>query len=248
MDKEEYALLIQDALKRNECIVLACYCTVRYSGRVESFLEFGDRVVLIKPDNVVIVHQPSGNAPVNYMRPDTDIHAFVKRHNLIIKTSNVKNKDFMSLEIEKVYFFNTHKLEDGQSITVQGTEKDMSDMLYDNPSMVETGFTPVSREEQTTYGFIDVFGTDKDGVLTIVECKRFRADLGAVTQLRRYVEKVKKSKGVDQVRGIIAAPKITGNALKMLEDWGFSFKQVTPPMYLQRFDRDQSRLDAFNNG
>jgi len=78
-----------------------------------------------------------------------------------------------------------------------------------------------------------------------VECKRYCADLGAVTQLRRYVERVKKTKGIDVVRGIIAAPKITQNAQKMLEDWGFSFRAVKPPMYLERYDRQQMRLDTF---
>ena len=122
----------------------------------------------------------------------------------------------------------------------------MSDMLYKNPEMIEEGFSPVSQEEQTTYGFIDVFGKDRDGVLTIVECKRYCADLGAVTQLRRYVERVKETKGVDAVRGIIAAPKITPNAEKMLTDWGYSFKSVKPPMYLERYDRKQKRLDSFD--
>ena len=33
--------------------------------------------------------------------------------------------------------------------------------------------------------------------LTIVECKRYTGDLKAVSQLRRYVEKIKSSKGID---------------------------------------------------
>ncbi|MBI4141199.1 DUF91 domain-containing protein, partial [Candidatus Woesearchaeota archaeon] len=125
------------------------------------------------------------------------------------------------------------------------TEEDMSKMLYSNPELIELGFKPVSQEEQTKYGFIDVFGTDKDGVLTVVECKRYCADLSAVTQLRRYVEKIKESKGIDTVRGIIAAPKITDNAKNMLEDWGFKFISVNPPKYLEEFDKKQSKLDFF---
>ena len=121
----------------------------------------------------------------------------------------------------------------------------MSNMLYANPELIEDGFKPVSREEQTKYGFIDVFGTDKNGVLTIVECKRYCADLSAVTQLRRYVEKMMVSKGITKVRGILAAPKITENAEKMLEDWGFSFKSIKPPKYLEEFDKRQAKLDKF---
>ena len=89
-----------------------------------------------------------------------------------------------------MYFFNSQKLEDGRSIVISGTEADMAKMLYEKPEMIEKGFTPVSQEEQTKYGFIDVLGVDKDGMLTVVECKRYCADLGAVTQLRRYVERL----------------------------------------------------------
>ena len=136
-------------------------------------------------------------------------------------------------------------MEDGQKVHTKGTEEDMSDMIYANPHVIEDGFKPVSQEEQTRYGFIDVLGVDKQGVLTIVECKRYCAELSAVTQLRRYVEKVMVSKGITKVRGILAAPKITENAKKMLEDWGFEFKSINPPKYFEEFDKKQARLDAF---
>jgi RecB family endonuclease NucS len=245
LEKSEYVDLIADALRRNETIVISCYCTVRYSGRAESFLDYGDRLVVMKSDNALIIHQPTGNAPVNYMKPDTDISATIQKGNLVLYGKNIHKKEHMWVTAERVHFFNAHRLEDGQSIILQGTERHMSDMIYKNPGLIEKGFMPVSREEQTTYGFIDVFGRDKDGVLTIVECKRYSADLGAVTQLRRYVERVKETKGIDKVRGIIAAPKITSNALKMLQDWGFTFVVVHPPNYLERYDQDQTSLNAF---
>jgi hypothetical protein len=79
----------------------------------------------------------------------------------------------------------------------------------------------------------------------VIECKRYRGDLSAVTQLRRYVEKIKEAKGVDNVRGILICPKISPNALRMLQDCGFSFKAVNPPNYLERYDKGQKRLDGF---
>ena len=154
-------------------------------------------------------------------------------------------KEHLTATISRFHFFNSHALDDAETIRIAGTEEDMSDMLYDNPEMIEPGFRPASREEQTAYGFIDVFGTDKDGTLTVVECKRYCADLSAVTQLRRYVEKVMVSKGITKVRGIIAAPKITDNARKMLEDWGFSFIAVKPPNYLEEHTKKQATLEGF---
>ncbi len=245
MNPEDYCTLLNDALKRNETIVFGCHCSVRYSGRAESYLEKGDRIIMIKSDNALLIHQPTGNSAINYMKPNTTHTMALENNALVLTSQNLTQKERMTIHIDKIHFFNSHKLEDGQSILIQGTEEDMSNMLYDNPHLIEDGFIPVSREEQTKYGFIDVLGVDKDGTLTVVECKRYRAELSAVTQLRRYVEKLMVSKGITKVRGILAAPKITENAKKMLEDWGFTFKEVHPPKYLEEYNKKQSRLDGF---
>jgi|SRR3989338_3386550 len=242
---EEYCSLFNDAINRNETVVFSCKCSIRYSGRAESFLDIGDRIIIIKSDNALLVHQPSGNAPINYMKPETSHKLSLEVNKLILRSRNLSLKEQMDINIERIYFFNSHKLEDGQSIIVSGTEDDMSRMIYENPGLVEEGLKPVSQEEQTKYGFIDVLCIDKNNILTIIECKRHNADLGAVTQLRRYVEKLMVSKGISKVRGILAAPKITSNAEKMLIDWGFEFKSIKPPKYLEEFDKKQSKLDNF---
>lgn len=245
LEQKDYVTLLNDALRRNETVVIGCNCSIRYSGRAESLLEDGDRVIIIKADNTLLVHQPSGNNPINYMKQNTTHTLVLTDKKMILQSRNLALKENMDIAINKMYFFNSQKLADGRSIVISGTEADMAKMLYDNPEMIEKGFAPVSQEEQTKYGFIDVLGVDKDGMLTVVECKRYCADLGAVTQLRRYVERLMVSKGISKVRGIIAAPKITPNAQKMLEDWGYSFVSVRPPKYLEDFNKKQSRLDNF---
>jgi len=225
---------LNKALKKGEMVVFSSTCEISYRGRAESFLPRGDRVIIIKPDKTLIVHQPSGSAPVNYMKQQSE-HLILRDGDAVyLRSSNPALKEELSLRIEKMHFFNTARLEDGEKIQLAGTEKDMSDYLYEHPDLIEAGFKPLSREEHTKYGFIDLFGFDKDGTLVVVECKRYRADLSAVTQLRRYVEKVKKEKGIKRCRGIIAAPEISANALKMLHDWGYSYKKVHPPKRLQR--------------
>ena len=244
MKTEEYQILLNDALARNETIVFSCKCRIRYSGRAESFLDWGDRIIMIKNDNTLLVHQPTGNTPINYMKTGSSYTLRCEHDQLILKSQNITQKETMEITISKMHFFNSHKLEDGQVIRVSGTEEDMSNMIYNNPEMIEEGFKPVSQEEQTKYGFIDVFGHDK-GILTIIECKRYNADLGAVTQLRRYVEKMKKDKGLEKVNGIIAAPKISANALKMLQDWGFEYRKIDPPKYFEEKKKKQASLKSF---
>ena len=245
LEIKDYATLLNDALRRNETIVISCNCSIRYSGRAESNLEDGDRLVIIKADNALLVHQPTGNNPVNYMKPNTNHSLAVEKGKLLLKSRNLALKENMDIMINHIHFFNSQKLEDGRAIVISGTEADMADMLYKNPEMIEKGFKPVSQEEQTKYGFIDVLGVDAEGKLTVIECKRYSADLGAVTQLRRYVERLMTSKGITEVRGIIAAPKITPNAFKMLSDWGYTFVSVKPPKYLEDFHKKQRRLDNF---
>lgn len=237
--------LLKDALARNETIVLGAECEIHYSGRAESHLAHGDRLITIKGDGALLVHQPHGTAPVNYMKPGTAHSAFVDEGVLVLKSEHLPNKEFLDVHIHKVHFFNSHKLEDGQKIVLRGNEADMARLLYKEPDRIEAGFTPVSQEEQTKYGFVDVLGVDKDDVLTVVECKRYTADLAAVTQLRRYVEKIMQSKGLKKVRGILASPTITSNAKSMLEDWGFTHVVVEPPRYLERYKKSQKNLKEF---
>lgn len=243
MDLDDYAALINDALNRQETVVFACRCHVNYSGRAESNLALGDRLFIIKKDKTLLIHQPHGSTPINYMKAGAAHSVVVDHGKLHLKSTQAKES--LTAEIHTIHFFNSTAMRDGEVIELVGSERDMSDMLCANPEMVEKGFKPASREEQTAYGYIDVFGVDKNGVVTVVECKRYGADLSAVTQLRRYVEKVMVSKGITKVRGILAAPKITENAKAMLEDWGFSFVAVRPPKYLEQHTKKQARLDGF---
>ncbi|HLD12744.1 MAG TPA: endonuclease NucS [Candidatus Nanoarchaeia archaeon] len=226
-------------------LVFAANCEVRYSGRAESYLPKGDRLVMIKPDNSVHVHQPSGNMPVNHMREGAQQVIEEVDGCWVVRSSHAVNKEELLIQLHKVYFFQEQLLDDGKKVVVAGTEADMAEMIYDHPEIIEAGFTPLSREEHTKYGFIDVFGFDGDNNLVVIECKRQTADLHAVTQLRRYVEKIKQSKGLDKVRGIIASPEISANAKKMLEDWGFGWRRIKPPKFLEKYDKSQQRLDYY---
>ncbi|MFH1211617.1 MAG: endonuclease NucS [Candidatus Woesearchaeota archaeon] len=245
MELNEFEEEFESALKANNFIVFFCSCAIRYSGRAEAELGRGDRLVMIKGDNTLHIHQPSGGTPINYMKSGADIVLEKSSHHFILKAKHVKSKEFIDMEIFRVYNFMAEKLEDGAKQILVGNERDMSDMIKENPEIISKDFKPLSREEHTTFGFIDVFGHDKNGNLVIVECKRYAAGLDAVTQLRRYVEKIKELKGTDKVTGVIAAPSITPNAMEMLKKWKFLFRDVHPPKRLERFRKDQKTLQGF---
>lgn len=240
---------INSALEKNHTVIIAASCEVEYFGKVESHLPLGDRIILIKGDKTLLVHQPDGVNPINYMKEGTEVRVYLEEESkdILLRAKHLFLKDFLDAKIHHIHFVKSYKLEDGAKIEVVGSEADMSDMIYANPELIEKGFKPFSREEHTKFGFIDVFGTDKDGKIVVIECKRDTADFKAVQQLHRYVHKICQSKGIkeDQVRGIIAAPKISSNAKVMLEEQKYSFVSVSPPKYLERYDKKQKRLGEY---
>lgn len=245
MEFNEFTDKFESAISANETITFYAQCIIRYSGRAEAELDLGDRIIIVKSDNTLLVHQPEGSVPINYMKPKSKISLEKKEKHLILKSQNLDYKDYLDIEIFRIYSFISKRLEDGKKIELVGNEKDMSDMIYDNPSLISKDFKPLAREEHTKYGFIDVFGHNKKGELIIVECKRYSASPAAVTQLRRYVEKMKSLKGTDKVCGVIAAPEITPNAKKMLEDWKFRFVSIQPPKRLEKYNKGQKSLGEY---
>lgn len=245
MDKIDSAVF-NEALEKSKTIVIGANCSVNYSGRAESFLPFGDRIIIIKADKTLLVHQPSGSNPINYMKEGSTHRLAEDGKNLIIRSSNLSLKEFMDIYIKRIHFINIKGLEDNEKIQLNGTEQHMAEMIYNNPELVEKDFKPLSMEEHTKFGFIDVFGYDKDNVLVVVECKRYTGDPKAVDQLKRYVNKIKEAKGLTNVRGILACPKLSPAAKQMLEKEGFEYRFVKPPKYLERYDANQKKMGEYS--
>lgn len=247
LDLIEFKVLFNESLNANKTLSFFCKCSILYSGRAEAELADGDRLIIVKSDNTLIVHQPEGSAPVNYMKAESSIELLDVDGLLLLKSRNQKLKDELSIILHEIYGFQAHKLDDGCKITLAGSEKDMSDMIKDNPQLISKDFKPLSREEHNKFGFIDVFGHDGTGNLVIIECKRYTAGLSAIEQLRRYVEKMSELKGIkkDQIKGILAAPEIAKNAEDMLISWGYKYVQVFPPKRLEKYNKNQKSLGEF---
>ena len=250
MNKEELETLagtISQSLERGEFICFFCTCNISYSGRAESYLDDGDRLIAIKQDRTVMIHQPEGGMPINYVKAPASCELIVQEEQDVpyLLFQATSGDDEVNCMITDIYDVFTRRLVDGQKQDLSGKESEMSDMIRDQPECIGPDFKPLSREEHTKYGFIDVFGHLGDGTLAVVECKRYTAGLSAVSQLRRYVEKIQKAKGIEKVTGILAAPAITSNAETMMKDWGFRFCAVEPPKRLMRKRREQKKIDQF---
>ncbi|MFT4309355.1 MAG: endonuclease NucS [Candidatus Woesearchaeota archaeon] len=227
------------------CIIIG-RCSIEYKGRITSSLEEGDRIIIIKSDHSVVVHKPRGVMPINYMKEKSNI--IVDYDDIIsINILSIKNKESMSIVFSTIKDVRSYPMVDDNQIQLYGTENDMSDMIMKNPKLIDDDFVPLSREEHTRFGFIDVYGHDSNRNLVVVECKRVQADYNAIVQLKRYVDRIMKSKGINdynRIRGIIAAPSITSRAEEYMRPLGFEYRKVNPPERMVR-EKSQSSLDTY---
>ena len=72
MDLQKFVINFANSYRKKEFIVFSAECEVTYSGKTETKLNIGDRVILLKPDGSLQVHQPTGNVPINYVKEGTD--------------------------------------------------------------------------------------------------------------------------------------------------------------------------------
>ncbi|MFT4308564.1 MAG: endonuclease NucS [Candidatus Woesearchaeota archaeon] len=246
MTFERYAEEIREAVECGHVILITGTCTVAYDGRVTSFLDTGERMVFVKQDRSIVVHKPNGVMPVNYMKEKSEITVSHTDERLVMSVSSIKKKESMHVEFTRIAHLHRQSMTDGRTIEVFGTERDMSDMIMDNPTLIDPGFVPLSREEHTALGFIDVLGHDRKGNLVVVECKKLQAEYNAVMQLKRYIDRLAEAKGTDasSIRGVLAAPTISPSAERYARSLGYEFRKVNPPER-NITDRGQSGLDRW---
>ena len=141
-----------------------------------------------------------------------------------LKLSSIRRKPKEKIEVifKTISFVSTHKMHDNQSIRLFGSENQLSELLLSDLHLIEKGLVPVKKEQVMKKGTVDIMAKDSHGRLVVIELKRRKAELNAVSQLSRYVEETKKLKNT-QVRGILVAPEITPGAQKYLERENLEF-------------------------
>jgi len=221
MELAEAQAIVDDAVSARKMAIVVGECSVKYHGRAASKLSSGERVVIIKGDGSFLVHQNSGLAAINYQPPKGIITTELSG-TLAIRASRRKPAELLEAIFSRVEFASSFSLRDDSSLRVFGTEKNLSDLIMQDPGLVEEGLTVVNQESPLSKGKIDIFARDKKGNSVVIEVKRRTAGLKEVTQLQRYVDEVDKRLDAE-TRGILCAPKITPAALHMLEEKSLEF-------------------------
>ena len=214
---------ILEAIKQSNMCIAVGECYVEYEGRASSKLPKGKRMLLIKGDSSISIHENRLIRPTNYMMGASIACTIDKEKNaLLVSAKKIKPKERIGawfFDIEDVINFDIPETND---LRLVGSEKELNDALMDDLSFLEPGLKPINQQQVFRKGICDIIAEDAKGRLVVIELKRRQADYGAVTQLKRYMEQVEKMKGV-QTRGILLAPDIRKNARELLESYGLEY-------------------------
>jgi len=194
-------------------------------GRSRSFLDYGDRLVIVKPDGTVMVHGDTKREPLNWQPPGSAVKYIVK-NGLVLDAVRKRPAEEMHIHFEEVRAISIFRLEDRAKIRKAGAESHVVDHIERDPAIIEPGLRVLRREMPTRSGFIDLFCEDSSGRAVIVEVKRARVSPRAVHQLEAYMIDLRKKTKDAPVRGILCAPHISEMARTLIEEKGLEFRKI----------------------
>jgi len=218
-------------------------CMTDYRGRPRSFLDWGERIILIKQDGAVLVHQPVMREPINWQPTGSKSDFKVEDDRLILRSHHTKPPEKMKIIFRNIQFISASSLRDKAELVISGMEVDVVNEIVSNPNLIEEGLRISKREKHVKSGIIDLFCYDKNHIPVVIEVKRSLANISAVHQLRMYVNDLKKDVCAANVRGILCAPKVPDMVKKLLSDYNLEWQEVERKVVLH--DDYQKTLKEF---
>jgi RecB family endonuclease NucS len=202
--------------------LLVARCEVRYTGRLNAVLPEAVRLLILKADGSVLVHDDAGGfKPLNWMTAPTSVED--AGDTLIVR----KPKTDDALEIRLVEILSDVRHDMGESAALQkdGVERDLQEELAAAPAALGEDLTLVKREWATEVGPVDLMCRDEDGEWVAVEIKRI-GTIEAVEQLTRYLGFIREDPAKSACRGILAAQTLKPQAIALADSRGIRCVEV----------------------
>ena len=224
-------------------IIIIGKCMVNYNGRAKSFLDWGQRFIIIKKDNTIIIHRPKMREPVNWQPQNSKINFLKEQNHFIINSINSKCNEKMKIVFKEIDIIISSDIKDNAKLIISGMEKDIVNQILKNPSIIEEGIYISKKEKKVKSGLIDLFGFDKNHIPVIIEVKRSQATINSVHQLRTYVNDIKRDSKNIKIRGILCAPKIPEMIKTLLSEYNLESKEIKRNVIL--YDDNQKTLEEY---
>ena len=202
--------------------LLVARCEVRYSGRLNAVLPEAVRLLILKDDGSVLVHDDAGGyKPLNWMTAPTAVED--DGDTLIVRKP--KTEDVLEIRLAEVLSDVTHDMGESAALQKDGVERDLQEQLAAQPTALGEELVLVKREWPTEVGPVDLMCKDAAGEWVAVEIKRI-ATIEAVEQLTRYLDFIRRDPAKERCRGILAAQRLKPQAIALAESRGIRCVEV----------------------
>ena len=202
--------------------LLVARCEVRYTGRLTALLPEAVRLIILKADGSVLVHDDAGGfKPLNWMTGPTHIEELGD----MLLVRKPKTEDALEIRLGEVLSHVVHDMGESAALQKDGVERDMQLELASSPAALGEELTLVKREWATEVGPVDLMCRDEDGGWVAVEIKRI-GTIDAVEQLTRYLGFIREDPAKATCRGILAAQKLKPQAIALAKSRGIRCIEV----------------------
>ena len=202
--------------------LLVARCEVRYTGRVTAVLPEAVRLLILKEDGSVLVHDDAGGyKPLNWMTGPTHIEELGE----VLVVRKPKTEDVLEIRLAEVLSDVSHDMGESAALQKDGVERDLQLELSAAPDALGEELTLVKREWFTEIGPVDLMCRDESGDWVAVEIKRI-ATIEAVEQLTRYLGFIRADPAKHTCRGILAAQRLKPQAVALAESRGIRCVEV----------------------
>jgi RecB family endonuclease NucS len=202
--------------------LLVARCEVRYSGRLNAVLPEAVRLLILKDDGSVLVHDDAGGyKPLNWMSGAT----FIEQDGDVLTVRKPKMEDVLEIRLAEVLSDVVHDMGESAALQKDGVERHLQEELAAAPNALGEELTLVKREWSTEVGPVDLMCRDESGEWVAVEIKRI-GTIEAVEQLTRYLGFIREDPAKAACRGILAAQKFKPQAVTLAESRGIRCAEV----------------------
>ncbi len=155
--------------------LIVARCEVVYTGRLNAVLPEALRLLMLKQDGSVMVHADSGGfKPQNWMTPPTVIEE--EEGLMVVRKRAGASEDRLEIRIAEVVSDVSHDMGEAAALEKEGVERELQELLADQPERCAEGLRLVRREWPTDIGPVDLMCRDPEDEFVAVEIKRARHD------------------------------------------------------------------------
>src|SRR4051794_320500 len=202
--------------------LLVARCEVRYTGRLTALLPDAVRLLILKADGSVLVHDDAGGfKPLNWMTGPTHIEELGE----VLLVRKAKTEDVLEIRLAEILSDVVHDMGESAALQKDGVERDLQLELAAAPTALGEELRLVKREWPTEVGPVDLMCRDEDDEWVAVEIKRI-GTIDAVEQLTRYLDCIRVDAARAACRGYLVATAIKPQAVALAEQRGIECVQV----------------------